>query len=55
VSQPCFEGHNLGRAFGLAQRQSILGRCSAGLLFDPVKGCDLFEALFRKRCHVVMG
>ena len=53
--QPCFEGGNLGRAFGLAQRQSILGRCPAGLFLDPVKGCDLFKAFFRDRGHVVMG
>jgi hypothetical protein len=35
--QPCFEGCDLGCAFGLAQRQSIPGRCAAGLLLDPVR------------------
>jgi hypothetical protein len=55
MAQPCFEGFDFGCAFGLAQRQSTLGRCAAGLLFDPVKSCDLFEALFRDRRYVVMG
>jgi hypothetical protein len=45
MAQPCFEGFDLERAFGLAQRQPVFGRCSAGLLLDPVKGCNLFEAL----------
>ena len=39
----------------MALRQPIFGRCAPCLRFDPVKICDLVEALFRDRCHVVMG
>jgi hypothetical protein len=55
VIQQCFEGRDLGRAFGLAKRKSFLGRCTPRLPLDPVKGYNLFEALFRDRGHVVIG